>query len=301
MPPVNQLAQHAVASVSELRTKSILCSSAISCNRLTVADTSKFAGVVSASTISLTYLRVSNRGDFVGLMCASTASLQGITNAGGILCSSTVTCNAVRTTGSAIIGSSLTANGVGYFNIGLVSQSAASIQSLVVSGLATFYDGVICSSAITCSFLRSRGNITSGGAMSAGGELSTSAGFRCSSAASIQSLNVATSIAAKTLSTALNTVAASYASLTVDLSASQIHWIDLHVSVTGVSLQNAVSGTKYNFFLKQAQASCLTVWPGFLFAGGAAPTLSTAQNSVDCVSAIYDGTSFYAVSNLNFA
>lgn len=46
----------------------------------------------------------------------------------------------------------------------------------------------------------------------------------------------------------------------------------------------------------QAAGGSAVYWPG-----GTAPTLSTAVGSVDIITAIYDGTNYYAQASLNFS
>jgi filamentous hemagglutinin family protein len=54
--------------------------------------------------------------------------------------------------------------------------------------------------------------------------------------------------------------------------------------------------------VQDATGGRLVTWPATVkWAGGAAPTLSTAANAVDVVSFFYNGTNYYGTASLNFA
>lgn len=70
-----------------------------------------------------------------------------------------------------------------------------------------------------------------------------------------------------------------------------------------VSFSNPVIGTTYKFILTQDATGGRTVtWPSNVkWAGGVAPTLSTAANAVDIVTLYYNGTNYYGMAATNFA
>lgn len=235
----------------------------------TVMFVSELAGL---STATNPVFSVSNNG----------APRAAIKAAGDIVCSSGISCRTLN------VGDQIKSN--------KIISGTASLTGLDVRGPAVF------SSCVTMQQLKVLGNADITNNLT-GLSLLSAKGFITASAASIYSLNVASSMAVKTLSSVANTVNASYASVSVDLSSGYNVWLRLHVSASGVSLQNAVSGSQYNFYIEQAQADSLLNWPSGLFkwSGGNPPVLSTAQNSVDLITAFYNGTSFYATSFLNFA
>lgn len=62
-------------------------------------------------------------------------------------------------------------------------------------------------------------------------------------------------------------------------------------NITALTATGAVVGTSYRLRLKQdATGGRTAAWSGFLFPGGAAPTLSTGANAVDIFDFYYNGT-----------
>lgn len=53
--------------------------------------------------------------------------------------------------------------------------------------------------------------------------------------------------------------------------------------------------------IQDGTGSRTVTWPTIQWAGGSAPTLSTAASAVDIVTLWYDGTNYYGVSSLNFS
>ena len=61
-------------------------------------------------------------------------------------------------------------------------------------------------------------------------------------------------------------------------------------------------GTFQMIMVQDGTGSRTATWPATVkWAGGDAPTLSTAASSVDIVSFYWDGTSYYGVASLNFS
>jgi len=87
----------------------------------------------------------------------------------------------------------------------------------------------------------------------------------------------------------------SAASVTTDCRQGNGFFLDLNnTGITMSNPTNGVAGFTYTWRIKQKVASrTVTTWgTAFLFPGGVPPTLSTAVNSVDLLTAYYDGTSF---------
>jgi hypothetical protein len=70
-----------------------------------------------------------------------------------------------------------------------------------------------------------------------------------------------------------------------------------------VTFANPVNGQVYRIIIKQdANGSrTITTWPTIYWSGGRAPTLSTAGNSIDIVTLLYTGTTYYGDFSKKFA
>lgn len=92
-----------------------------------------------------------------------------------------------------------------------------------------------------------------------------------------------------------------------DLNASPIAFVTLESGANILTTINQVGGnfTPYRLTVIQpASGSAATItWPAnFLFAGGAAPTLSTGNNAIDLLGFVSDGTFIYLITEgLNYS
>jgi len=70
-----------------------------------------------------------------------------------------------------------------------------------------------------------------------------------------------------------------------------------------VTFANPVDGQVYRFIIIQGSggSKTITTWPTIYWSGGRAPTLSTAGNSIDIVTLLYIGTTYYGDFAKNFA
>ena len=69
-----------------------------------------------------------------------------------------------------------------------------------------------------------------------------------------------------------------------------------------ITFANPVSGQVYRIILTQDGMGSRTItWPTVKWSGGAAPTLSTPAASIDIVTLLYVGTTYYADCSLAFA
>lgn len=93
------------------------------------------------------------------------------------------------------------------------------------------------------------------------------------------------------------------ASITTDASVSNNFTVTLGGNRTLANPTNLVAGHVYNWVIRQDTTGTRTLAYGSLFKwpGGTAPVLSTAINSVDLISAIYDGTILVANFNKGYA
>lgn len=91
------------------------------------------------------------------------------------------------------------------------------------------------------------------------------------------------------------------ASFTIDWTQGDKQTITLTANCTFTfTAPSGVSGLVLRL-VQDATGSRTVTWPSMKWAGGAAPTLTTAANSVDIVSIYYNGTNYYGVASLNFA
>ena len=102
-----------------------------------------------------------------------------------------------------------------------------------------------------------------------------------------------------------HTVGSTGGSVTVDFDNSNVQTITLTSNITTLTKSNPIDGGVYTLFLTQGGTGGKTVSFGadVFFAGGAAPTLSTAAGATDAVSLVYVAgvTGYYGNANLNFA
>lgn len=93
------------------------------------------------------------------------------------------------------------------------------------------------------------------------------------------------------------------ATVAVDASLSNVFYVTLAGNRTLGQPSNPTDGQAITIFITQDATGSRTLayHADWLFAGGVDPTLSTAASSVDCLSAIYRGTKWYAVMNKAFA
>ena len=95
----------------------------------------------------------------------------------------------------------------------------------------------------------------------------------------------------------------SAASVTTDASTGNNFTVTLAVSATLADPTNLAAGASYAWTIRQDATGgrLLTYGTAFKWPGGTVPTLSTAPNAVDLVTAISDGTSLFAVVSKGFA
>jgi hypothetical protein len=90
------------------------------------------------------------------------------------------------------------------------------------------------------------------------------------------------------------------ATTTIDLATGNIFQINLAASITTLTITNATVGQYIFKFTQDATGGRTISWPAsFKWSGGTTPTLSAA-NKTDIITATYDGTNFYASSQLNY-
>jgi len=91
------------------------------------------------------------------------------------------------------------------------------------------------------------------------------------------------------------------ASKTVDWANGQNQRIAL-TAACELTFSNPVAGMTAKLKVVQGGTGSYTItWPTIKWAGGAAPTLTTAVGGIDIVSLYYDGTSYHGVASLGFA
>ena len=85
--------------------------------------------------------------------------------------------------------------------------------------------------------------------------------------------------------------------VTFDFSTGNISKITLSEDITSVTLSGATTGDILHIQITQdSTARTISGWPAAVkwSGGGTAPTISTTSGAVDIVSALYDGTNFWA-------
>jgi len=92
------------------------------------------------------------------------------------------------------------------------------------------------------------------------------------------------------------------ATLAIDCSLGNVFKVTLGGNRTVGAPSNPRDGQVIQFFVIQSTGSNTLTWNAvFKWPSGTAPTLSTAASAIDIVSAVYDGTNWYATSALNFS
>jgi hypothetical protein len=89
----------------------------------------------------------------------------------------------------------------------------------------------------------------------------------------------------------------------IDFTAGHVVWINLSETATSLTITGATAGDRITMFIKQdtVGSKLISAWTNFKWAGGSAPTLSTAISAIDCVTGFFDGTNWYADKALAFA
>lgn len=109
-------------------------------------------------------------------------------------------------------------------------------------------------------------------------------------------------VAGGQIGSVINDAGNSGTSKTIDWNDGNVQFVDMTGNVT-FTLSNPVSGFAYTLVLKQdATGSRTATWPASVqWPGGTAPTLSTAANSIDVITMVYNGldTEYYANSVLD--
>jgi len=90
------------------------------------------------------------------------------------------------------------------------------------------------------------------------------------------------------------------ATIAVDWNNSNVQSVTLGGNRT-FTFSNPKSGSRYLLMLKQDGTGSRTVtWPSIIWQGGVAPVLTTTANKTDLITIVYDGTSYYGSSSLNY-
>ena len=104
----------------------------------------------------------------------------------------------------------------------------------------------------------------------------------------------------RVLSAGAQSVAASTATTTVNMSSGNVQNITLTASTT-LTLSSATVGTYIMKLIQGGSGSYTVTWPGtVIWSGGTAPTLTTTVGKVDIVTLVFDGTNFYGNYSLNY-
>ena len=104
----------------------------------------------------------------------------------------------------------------------------------------------------------------------------------------------------RVVSAGAQSVAASTATTTVDMSAGNVQNITLTASTT-LTLSSAAVGTYILKLIQGGSGSYTVTWPGtVIWSGGTAPTLTTTVGKVDIVTLVFDGTNYYGNYSLNY-
>jgi hypothetical protein len=90
------------------------------------------------------------------------------------------------------------------------------------------------------------------------------------------------------------------ATITPDVANGNIQTVTLTGNVTLSAFTNAIAGQSLTLFVVQDATGSRTLTSTMKFAGGS-KTLSTAANSIDIITAYYDGTTYYATLAKAFA
>lgn len=91
---------------------------------------------------------------------------------------------------------------------------------------------------------------------------------------------------------------------TISFATNAINTLDLGSAPGDVTLTltNPAAGARYTIFIIQGATARNVIWPASVkFPQGQAPILSSADNAVDKVELIYDGTNYYGDWNVGYA
>lgn len=134
------------------------------------------------------------------------------------------------------------------------------------------------------------------------GDVNTDAAYRVAGTAVITANRDLTSVRTANFSAEYDNGTQGPSGYTVDWNNGQKQVITLGGSITLSFTAPAGTGNFLLRVVQDATGSRIVTWPGtVLWAGGVAPTLSTAANAVDIVTFYYNGTNYYGVASLNFA
>ncbi|HZI93231.1 MAG TPA: hypothetical protein VFE84_03235 [Patescibacteria group bacterium] len=92
------------------------------------------------------------------------------------------------------------------------------------------------------------------------------------------------------------------AAFSLDLSTADEHQLTLTAAPCVLTLNNPIAGAIYRLYLLQDGTGNRTVtWPAAVkWTAGTAPTLTTTASKTDLITLVYDGTSYFGSSSLNY-
>ena len=208
--------------------------------------------------------------------------------------STTVTDPTTSSNANLALSATANANGV---NLKLVGNGATTPGKTV-----RVFGGIfqILNNAYTtiCLSLSDAGDLTVPGAFS-GGSASLSAPLPIGSGGTA----AATATLARSAINRGTVALTSAASVTTDASTGNNFTVTLGISATLANPTNLAAGASYAWTIRQDATGgrLLTYGTAFKWPGGTVPTLSTAANAIDLITAISDGTNLYAVASKGFA
>lgn len=93
------------------------------------------------------------------------------------------------------------------------------------------------------------------------------------------------------------------ATIAIDWDDGATQYVVLGATGRTVTFANPLTGEVYRLIIIQdaTGSRTITTWPTVEWAGGAAPTLSTAANAIDIVTLLYVGTTYYGDCSFAFA
>ena len=104
----------------------------------------------------------------------------------------------------------------------------------------------------------------------------------------------------RVVSAGAQSIAASTAATTVNMSSGNVQNITLTASTT-LTLSSATVGTYIMKLIQGGSGSYTVTWPAaVIWSGGTAPTLTTTVGKVDIVTLVFDGTNYYGTYSLNY-
>jgi hypothetical protein len=104
----------------------------------------------------------------------------------------------------------------------------------------------------------------------------------------------------RVVSAGAQSIAASTAATTVDMSSGNVQNITLTASTT-LTLSSATVGTYIMKLIQGGSGSYTVTWPAaVIWSGGTAPTLTTTVGKVDIITLVFDGTNYYGNYSLNY-